>query len=59
MSDTLLMFLLKADRPDKYREKVDVRVDVRREAEKIAGNLGIDPGAVIEEAERILAKSGP
>jgi hypothetical protein len=57
-SDTLLMFLLKADRPDKYRDKVDVRFDLRREAERIASSLGIDVEAAIAEAERILESSG-
>ena len=57
-SDTLLMFLLKSDRPDKYRERVDIRVDLRREAERIAADLGIDADAAIAEAERILAETG-
>ena len=57
-SDTLLMFLLKADRPEKYRERVDVRFDLRREAERIAASLGIDVEAAIAEAERILEASG-
>jgi hypothetical protein len=56
-SDALLVFLLKAHRPDLYRDKVDVRVDVRREAEKIASRLGVDVEAMIAEAERILAAS--
>jgi hypothetical protein len=32
-------------------------VDVRREAERIAANLGVDAEALISEAERILAAS--
>ena len=57
-SDTLLMFLLKSDRPDRYRERVDIRVDLRREAERIAADLGIDAEEAIAEAERILAETG-
>ena len=57
-SDTLLMFLLKSERPDKYRERVDVRLNVRREAERIALRLGVDVEATIAEAERILAQGG-
>jgi len=57
-SDTLLMFLLKADRPEKYRERVDVRFDLRREAERIAASLGIDVEAALSEAERILEAGG-
>ena len=57
-SDALLMFLLKSDRPDRYRERVDIRVDLRREAERIAADLGINAEEAIAEAERILAKAG-
>lgn len=56
-SDALLVFLLKSERPEKYREKVEVRVDFRREAERIATRLGVDVEAMIVEAERILAAS--
>jgi hypothetical protein len=57
-SDTLLMFLLKAGRPEKYRERVDIKVDMRQEAARIAAKLGIDPDAAIAEAERILEEAG-
>ena len=53
-SDTLLMFLLRAHRPERYRETV--RIDLAREASAIAGLLGVDPDAAIAEAERILAE---
>jgi hypothetical protein len=56
-SDGLLTFLLRSARPDRYVPRVDVRVDVRREAERIAANLGVDAEALISEAERILAAS--
>jgi hypothetical protein len=57
-SDALLMFLLKATRPDRFRERVDIRVDLRHEAERMARELGISPEAAIAEAERILAANG-
>lgn len=37
------------------REKVDMTVDLRREAERIAADSGLDPALVIAEAERVLA----
>lgn len=58
-SDTLLMFLLKAARPEVYRETI--RVDIRREAERMAEALGMDAAdvmAAVEEAERILRDAG-
>jgi hypothetical protein len=57
-SDALLTFLLRAERPDKYRERVDVRLDLRHEAARIASSLGIDVEEMIVEAERLLAASG-
>jgi hypothetical protein len=54
-SDALLVFLLKSERPEKYREKTTV--DVRIEATKIALRLGLDVEQVIMEAERLLAAS--
>jgi len=55
-SDVLLMFLLKAHRPERYRETL--RIDIRREAERLASELGIDPEAAIAEAERLVAGAG-
>jgi hypothetical protein len=57
-SDALLTFLLRAERPEKYREQVAVRLDLRREASRIATSLGIDVEEMIVEAERLLASSG-
>jgi ribosome modulation factor len=59
-SDTLIMFLLKSLRPDVYRERasVDVNLDLRREAERIALSAGVDVEATLAEAERILAEGG-
>src|SRR5262245_29225853 len=46
-SDTLLIFLLKALRPDTYRESI--RVDVRREAEALASTMdGVSADELIE-----------
>lgn len=50
-SDTLLIFLLKARAPEKYRDNVTVTVQVRAEAERIAAKLG-------KTAEEVLALAG-
>ena len=54
-SDALLMFLLRAHRPERYRETL--RLDIRAEATRIASELGVDAEAAIAEAERILARA--
>lgn len=57
-SDTLLIFLLKARRPDKYRERhsIDLTVrQVRERAERIAADLGLSVEDVLAEAESIVA----
>jgi hypothetical protein len=54
-SDTLLIFLLKSLRPDVYRE--NVRIDFRREAERLAAETGLDADEIIAEAERIARAS--
>ena len=54
VSDTLLMFLLRAHRPALYRERVELRLDIRREAQRIAAELdGVSADEIIAEAERI------
>lgn len=55
-SDTLLIFLLKGARPQKYRERVDINLDIRREIERLT-NDPVEREAAIAEAERILARS--
>ena len=58
-SDLLLIFLLKAHRPEKYsdRVKVDVTIDdLRREAEDVAYDTGLDFEEIWAEAQRIYAK---
>ena len=39
-SDGLLMFLLRAHRPERYRETLDLRLELRAEAERIAAKVG-------------------
>jgi hypothetical protein len=56
-SDALLIFLLKAHRSEVYRERIDIGVDLRREAERLAKDLGLSPDGLINEAERILELS--
>jgi hypothetical protein len=55
-SDGLLMFLLRAHRPERYRDSIDVRLDVRREAERIAAKLGMSADEVLEIAQRRAAE---
>jgi hypothetical protein len=55
-SDALLMFLLRAHRPERYRDSLDVHLDIRREAERIAEKLGMSAGEVLEIAERRAAE---
>lgn len=50
-SDTLLIFLLKARAPEKYRETI--RVDIRQEAEKLAAKYGLTVTELVERAEAI------
>lgn len=59
-SDTLLMFLLKSRRPDKYRERQSIEhkhTFDRAQAERLAGQYGLDVEEVIAEAERHLAEA--
>ena len=51
-SDGLLMFPLRAHRPERYRDAVDVRLDIRRDAERIAAKLGMPVDEVLAAAER-------
>ena len=58
-SDLLLIFLLKAHRPEKYSDKIKVDVtidDLRREAEEVARDTGLDFEEIWEETQRIYAK---
>lgn len=57
-SDALLMFLLRAHRPERYRDSVDVHVDLRRQAERIAAKLGRPVDEVLEAANRRARELG-
>jgi len=54
-SDTLLIFLLKGAMPSKYRERIDVTMDVSSEVRKMAAELGLDEAAILAEAEAIVS----
>lgn len=53
---TLTIFLLKAHRSEVYGDKVkqDITVTIRRQAERMAQEWGLDPDELLREAERIV-----
>ncbi|MGO9179943.1 MAG: hypothetical protein ACLQHS_11895 [Candidatus Limnocylindrales bacterium] len=51
-SDQLLMFLLRSLRPTVYRDALDVHLEVRREAERMAERLGCTVEEVLAATER-------
>lgn len=58
-SDTLLIFLLKGNRPTKYRERVDVTFQARELAERLASEVGggVTAEDIIAEAERLAGRA--
>lgn len=54
-SDTLLIFLMKGALPTKYRERVEITMDVTAEAKRLAAEFGLDESEVLAEAQAILA----
>jgi NRPS condensation-like uncharacterized protein len=58
VSDSLLICLLKAHRPEKYRETIDVRVEFRREAERVAERLGVPLQEVLDRVEWRIRELG-
>jgi hypothetical protein len=56
-SDSLLIFLLKSLRPETFRDRVDISVDLQRQAQRIAREIGVPADSLIAEAERILEMS--
>lgn len=54
-SDYLLWRLLASLRRDKYADRVDVTINIRQEAAKIAQRYGLDEAELIAEAEAIVA----
>jgi hypothetical protein len=55
-SDTLLIFLMKGALPSKYRERVEITMDVTAEAKRLAAELGLDESEVMAEVQTILGK---
>lgn len=53
-SDTLLIFLLKAHRPDKYRETYNVRLLIERETAALAERLGIEAPDILAEFNALI-----
>jgi hypothetical protein len=51
-SDQLLMFLLRGLRPERYGARLDLHVELRREAERVAERLGCTVEEVLAAAER-------
>jgi len=47
------IFLLKAHRPEVYRDQLEVRFDARQAAERIAAKLKLNPDEVLAAAERL------
>lgn len=56
-SDTLLIFRLKALRPDKYRERYDHRLDIGRTLDKLAAETGLPKEELLAEARRLTGDS--
>lgn len=54
-SDTLLIFLLKGARPERYRERYDIQISPSDAIKRIAAEAGMEPEQLMAEAEAILA----
>ena len=55
-SDTLLIFMMKAAMPAKYRERVDVTLDIRNAVERLTSDPA-EREAAMAEVSRILAEA--
>lgn len=53
VSDTILMFMLKAHRPGKYRETININL-LNQEAAKIAAQVGLTADELLARAEAFL-----
>lgn len=53
-SDTLLIFLLKAHRPEKYRETYNVRLLIEREAASLAESMGVPVADILDEFNALI-----
>jgi hypothetical protein len=58
-SDQLLMFLLRGLRPERYGARLDLHVDLQREAERMAGRLGVPVEQVLERVDRLAREVRP
>lgn len=54
-SDTLLIFLLKGARPERYRERYDIQITPTDAIKRVAAEAGMEPEQLMAEAEAILA----
>ena len=54
-SDTLLIFLLKGKRPERYRERFDIQLSPSETMKRIAAEAGMEPEQLMAEAESILS----
>lgn len=54
-SDTLLIFILKAARPERYRERIEMHVNLETIAASLVDGSGLSSEEVMAEADRILA----
>lgn len=55
-SDTLLIFLMKGANPSKYRERVDVTMDIQKAVERLTPDPE-ERAAALREVDRILAEA--
>ncbi|MGO9178436.1 MAG: hypothetical protein ACLQHS_04040 [Candidatus Limnocylindrales bacterium] len=55
-SDQLLMFLLRGLRPERYGSAVDVRLELRADAERLAPKLGVSVEELLERVSRKAAE---
>jgi hypothetical protein len=53
-SDVLLIFLLKAHRPERYADRLQVEHIVRKKAAELADRFGMTPEEVVAQAEALL-----
>lgn len=56
-SDGLLQFLLRGLRPERYRDRMDVRFEIEREAERVAERLGIPVERLLERIAHLTQGS--
>lgn len=57
-SDTLLIFLLKAHRPERFADRLQVEYVIRKRAQKLADRFGMTAEEVVAQAESVLRGNG-